>query len=205
MPRPSRAHLAGPVLEVAPALLGCIVETDRVALRITEVEAYSGQGLDPASHAHRGPTPRTAIMFGAPGHSYVYFSYGMHWCLNVVTGPAGQASAVLLRAGAVVRGSDVARERRPAARRDVDLARGPANLCAALGLDGSASGLDLLDPESYVRLVAGKGPRDPDTVRSGPRVGVSAAADRAWRFWLDAEPTVSRYRASVRRAPQWPP
>jgi DNA-3-methyladenine glycosylase len=202
MPSPSRAQLAGHVLDVAPTLLGCTIETDDVAVRITEVEAYSGLGLDPASHAHRGPTPRTQVMFGPPGHAYVYFSYGMHWCVNVVTGPQGQASAVLLRGGSVGRGAAVARARRPAARADVELARGPARLCAALGLDGASSGLDLLDAASPVRLVRGDLQDDPSVVRSGPRVGVSQAADRPWRFWLDGEATVSRYRASVRRTPE---
>src|SRR3712207_30529 len=117
--------LLGPVDVVARSLLGCWVVTDRpggrVALRLTEVEAYSGQGEDPASHAHRGPTPRAEIMFGPPGRLYVYFSYGVHWCANVVVGPAGHASAVLLRAGDVVVGEPLARSRRPAARVARDL------------------------------------------------------------------------------------
>ncbi|PZA21070.1 3-methyladenine DNA glycosylase, partial [Modestobacter versicolor] len=120
--------LLGPVAEVAARLLGCWVVTDRpegrVALRLTEVEAYSGQGEDPASHAHRGPTPRAEIMFGPPGLLYVYFSYGVHWCANVVVGPAGRGSAVLMRAGEVVVGEPLARSRRPAARVARDLARG---------------------------------------------------------------------------------
>ena len=116
----SEEDLLGPVDVVAPALLGCWVVTDRpegrVALRLTEVEAYSGEGEDPASHAHRGPTPRAAIMFGPPGRLYVYFSYGVHWCANVVVGPEGRGSAVLMRAGEIVVGEHLARSRRPAAR-----------------------------------------------------------------------------------------
>ena len=199
--RLTRTLLSGPVLEVAQGLLGCLIETDEVAVRLTEVEGYAGLGLDPASHAHRGPTPRTRVMFGPAGHAYVYFSYGMHWCLNVVTGPEGQAAAVLLRAGEVVRGLELARHRRPAARSDVDLARGPARLCAALGIDATSSGVDLIDSTSPLRLAASAPPRA-GLLRSGPRVGVTEAADRPWRFWLDGEPSVSRYRASVRRAPE---
>ena len=105
---------------VAPTLLGCWLVTDRpdgrVAVRLTEVEAYSGEGMDPAAHSHRGPTPRAEIMFGPPGKLYVYFSYGVHWCANVVVAPAGVGSAVLLRAGDVVVGEPLARTRRPAAR-----------------------------------------------------------------------------------------
>ncbi|PWU54017.1 DNA-3-methyladenine glycosylase, partial [Micromonospora globispora] len=132
--------LAGPVVLAARGLLGCRLTANGVTVRITEVEAYAGTAGDPASHAHRGRTPRNAVMFGPSGHAYVYFTYGMHWCMNVVTGPDGEASAVLLRAGEVVEGLDVARARRPAVRRDVDLARGPARLCAALGIDRSVYG-----------------------------------------------------------------
>ena len=200
--RLTRTFLSGPVLDVALGLLGCLIETDEVAVRLTEVEGYSGLGLDPASHAHRGPTPRTQVMFGPAGHAYVYFSYGMHWCLNVVTGPEGEAAAVLVRAGQVVRGLELARVRRPAARSDVDLARGPARLCAALGIDGTSSGLDLLESSSAVRLVAADLTPPMSLVRSGHRVGVSEAATRPWRFWLDGEPSVSQYRTSPRRAPE---
>jgi DNA-3-methyladenine glycosylase len=188
-------RLDGPVDEVAPSLLGCVLEAHGVGVRLTEVEAYSGEGLDPASHAHRGPTPRTEVMFGPAGRLYVYFTYGMHWCANVVTGPAGHASAVLLRAGAVVSGLELARERRPGAR-DRDLCRGPARLCRALALEGEHLGLDLLDPGSPVRLLPG---RHDGEVLSGPRVGVAQGAETPWRFWLAGEPTVSPYRPSVRR------
>jgi DNA-3-methyladenine glycosylase len=180
---------------VAPALLGCLLRAGGVTVRLTEVEAYGGHGTDPGSHAHRGPTPRSAIMFGPPGRLYVYFSYGMHWCANVVTGPEGEASAVLLRAGEVVDGLATARARRTGAA-DRDLCRGPARLARALGLDGSHLGVDLLDPGSPVRLLPGPPPAQ---VRSGPRVGVSAGAETHWRYWADGEPTVSAYRSAVRR------
>jgi len=202
--RPTRRALARSVLEVAPALLGAVVRHDTpdggVAVRLTEVEAYAGHGQDEGSHAHRGPTRRSAVMFGPPGHAYVYFTYGMHWCVNVVVGPTGQASAVLLRAGAVVEGVELARQRRPAARTDRDLARGPARLASALGVDGRLDGADLLDPSSPLRLLGPLGGARPETVRRGPRVGLAAAADRPWRFWLADEPTVSPYRAAAPRA-----
>jgi DNA-3-methyladenine glycosylase len=184
-----------PAEQVAPDLLGCFLQAGGVRVRITEVEAYSGEGQDPASHAHRGPTPRSAIMFGPAGRLYVYFTYGMHWCANVVTGPEGRASAVLLRAGEVVEGIERARERRPGAK-DRDLCRGPARLAKALGLDADVLGLDLLSPSSAVRLLPG--PTE-GTVLTGPRVGVAQGADTPWRFWLDGEPTVSAYKAAVRR------
>jgi DNA-3-methyladenine glycosylase len=189
--------LSGPVLEVAPTLLGAHLVAGPVVVRLTEVEAYAGES-DPGSHAFRGRTPRTEVMFGRAGIAYVYFSYGMHWCLNVVTGPDGQASAVLVRAGQVVEGLEVARERRPGVS-DRDLARGPARLTRALGVDGAYGGTDLLDPTAPLRLLPGE-PVDPRRVRSGPRVGVSGdGAAAPWRFWVSGEPTVSPYRAAVAR------
>jgi DNA-3-methyladenine glycosylase len=164
----------------------------RVALRLTEVEAYSGEGLDPASHAHRGPTPRAEIMFGPPGRLYVYFSYGVHWCANVVVGPPGRGSAVLLRAGEVVVGERLASARRPAARVPRDLARGPARLTQALAIGPDDKGADLLDPESSVRLHRGPAPA---AVSAGPRVGISLAIDLPWRFWDADAPSVSVFRA----------
>lgn len=197
--------LVRPVLQVAPRLLGAVVRREDadgvVAVRLTEVEAYAGED-DPGSHAFRGRTPRTAVMFGPPAHLYVYFSYGMHWCANVVTGPDGRASAVLLRAGEVVEGHDLARSRRPAARTDRDLARGPARLAQALGLTGDDDGVDLRS--SSVRLVPRGRAVPRASVRTGPRVGVSGAGGDGgaypWRFWLAGDPTVSAYRASVPRA-----
>ncbi|MDP9181711.1 MAG: DNA-3-methyladenine glycosylase [Actinomycetota bacterium] len=175
---------------VAPVLLGWRLSAHGVTVRLTEVEAYGGHGADPGSHAHRGPTPRSAIMFGPAGRLYVYFTYGMHWCANVVTGPEGDASAVLLRAGEVVDGLDMARSRRPGAS-DRDLCRGPARLAKALDLDERVLGVDLLDARSPVRLEPGS---HEGTVLSGPRVGLSAAAETPWRFWLADERTVSPYR-----------
>lgn len=188
--------LLGPVDVVAPALLGCWVVTDRpegrVALRLTEVEAYSGEGMDPAAHSHGGPTPRSEIMFGPPGRLYVYFSYGVHWCANVVVGPEGRGSAVLLRAGEVVAGEEIARDRRPAARAARDLARGPARLTQALAIGPDDRGRHLLDEGSPVRLHRGE---PPAAVSAGPRVGITKAAELPWRFWATDAPSVSVFRA----------
>jgi len=185
-----------PVLEVARDLLGAVLVCGDVALRLTEVEAYAG-GHDPASHAFRGPTPRNAVMFGPGGHAYVYFTYGMHFCVNLVCGPQGQASAVLLRAGEIVAGLETARARRPGVR-DRDLARGPARLTLALGIDRELNGADVTRAESPLRVERGEAVRD-DRVRRGPRVGVSTAAGLPWRMWIDGEPTVSTYRPHVPR------
>jgi DNA-3-methyladenine glycosylase len=186
------------VLEVAPQLLGARLVAGGVTVRLTEVEAYAGE-QDPGSHAFRGRTPRTEVMFGPAGVAYVYFTYGMHWCVNVVTGPDGTASAVLLRAGEVVDGVDAARARRPGVK-DRDLCRGPARLTRTLGLTGEQDGADLLAPGSPVRLLGAEQPADPAAVRTGPRVGVSGAgAPTPWRFWLADEPTVSPYRAAAPR------
>ncbi len=202
-PRPTvaRERLALSSVRLAPRLLGALVVSDvggePVTVRLTEVEAYEGTD-DPASHAFRGPTPRTEVMFGPAGYLYVYFTYGMHWCANIVCATDGRASAVLLRAGEVVDGIEAARSRRPAARVDRDLARGPARLASCLGLDRAQNGVDLCDPRSPVRLgrlgryVAG-------AVSSGPRVGISVATDRPWRFWLDGDPTVSGFRPGQRK------
>jgi DNA-3-methyladenine glycosylase len=197
--RLTRAAFEGWSTQLAPALLGVRLVSqvggERVAVRLTEVEAYMGEE-DPGSHAFRGPTPRTQIMFGAPGFLYVYFTYGMHWCANVVCGPAGTASAVLLRAGEVVEGRDVARARRPAARSDAELARGPARLTTALGVDGRHDGVDLMtDAELWVEAAVRPASEE---VRTGPRVGIRGEGGDGgrfpWRFWLDGDPTVSAYR-----------
>ena len=195
-------------LEVAPALLGAVIAvTDphgRVAIRLTEVEAYRGEE-DPGSHAFRGRTARNASMFEAGGCIYVYFTYGMHHCLNIVTGPAGLSRAVLLRGGEAVDGIELARARRPAARVDRDLARGPARLCAALGLDRSDDGTLLGGPGSRISLTLPEAQRAPDAerIRRGPRTGVAGPGGDGeafpWRFWLDGEPTVSPYRPAVTR------
>jgi DNA-3-methyladenine glycosylase len=191
--------LAGPVVDAARGLLGCVVAANGVTVRLTEVEAYAGVGADPASHAHRGRTPRNSVMFGPPCHAYVYFTYGMHWCLNVVTGPVGEASAVLLRAGEVVGGVDLARARRPGVRLDRDLARGPARLTMVLAVDKSADGTPLLDGTGPISLTSPVRRRlAPLPIRSGPRVGVAVGAETPWRFWLDGDPTVSAYRPRLR-------
>ena len=191
-----RTLLAGDVLDVAPALLGAVLTHGGVSVRLTEVEAYAG-GRDPGSHAYRGPTRRNGVMFGPPGRLYVYFTYGMHWCANVVTGGVGEASAVLLRAGEVVDGREVAAGRRPGVR-ERDWARGPARLTRTLGITGDADGLDLLAPGSGAHLEPAA--EAPGRVRTGPRVGVSGPGGDAdahpWRFWLEGEPTVSPYRAA---------
>jgi len=195
--------------EVAPALLGCVLERETadglVAVELTEVEAYAGE-TDPASHSYRGMTGRNAVMFGPAGHAYVYFTYGMHFCVNVVCMPQGIPRAVLLRAGRVVAGESLARRRRaprraaagpPAAISPRDLARGPARLCQALGIDRTQNGADLCSPVSELRLrpadTGSPAGADP-AIATGPRVGVSAAADVPWRFWVAGDPTVSAYR-----------
>ena len=185
-----RDLLAGPVLEVAPRLLGGVLRHGDVAVRMTEVEAYDGAN-DPGSHAFRGRTARNSVMFGPPGHLYVYFTYGMHHCCNVVVGEEGSASAVLLRAGEVVDGLDVARARRPGSPVR-DLARGPARLCRALGIDLGDNGADLRS--GPVTLTPGRPVAD---VSTGPRVGLRGAPDRPWRFWQTGEQTVSVYRPAA--------
>ena len=183
--------LARPVLEVAPLLLGATFTHGGVTVRLTEVEAYDG-AEDPGSHAHRGMTARNQVMFGPPGHLYVYFTYGMHHCCNVSCGPDGRASAVLLRAGEVVDGLDVARARRPGSS-DRDLARGPGRLCKAMDIDLGDNGLDLGTALEPARTPAAG-------VSTGPRVGLRQAADRPWRFWLTDDPTVSRYQPAKARS-----
>ncbi len=196
-----RSFFARPGLAVAPELLGCQLTAHSpdgdVTVRLTEVEAYAGLD-DPASHAFRGPTPRTEVMFGPPGFLYVYFTYGMHWCANLVCGLDGTATAVLLRAGEVVAGHELARTRRPAAKTDRDLARGPARLADCLGLRGTDSGLDLYAAGSKL-TVTRAAKTQPATVQSGPRVGIRVATDRPWRFWLSDDPTVSTYRPGALR------
>ena len=180
-------------MDVAPQLLGAVIRSGDVAVRLTEVEAYAGPA-DPGSHAfHR--TPRSEIMFGPPGVLYCYFVYGMHVCANVVTGAPGEAGAVLLRAGEVVEGVQTARSRRPGAA-DRHLARGPAVLCRALGIDLGRNGTDLVGGAVRLEL------RDalPGVIGTGPRIGLRRAAEVPWRFWIEGDPTVSTYRpASTRR------
>jgi DNA-3-methyladenine glycosylase len=239
-----REFFARPSVAVAPDLLGCVImhETPEgpVAVEVTEVEAYAGQ-FDPASHAFHGRTARNAVMFGPPGHVYVYFTYGMHFCMNLVCRQEVGASAVLLRAGRVIEGMPLACARRSgaarptdtsrsgvaspsgtsveadtagrsaaagpqrgrrlarAAPREVDLARGPARLCEALGVDRSHDGADASDPASPLRAFAALKRIPPGSISHGPRVGVSRAAEVPWRFWITGEPTVSPYRAHAPR------
>ncbi len=181
--------LAGPADEVAPLLLGATITDAQVTVRIVEVEAYAGD-TDPASHAFRGPGVKNAVMFGPPGHAYVYLSHGIHLCLNVVCHPDGVGGGILLRAGEVVGGVEVARRRRGGHR---ELARGPGRLGQALAVTPADSGVDLRD--GRLRLE----PRSAaPEITTGPRVGVSKAADRLWRFWISGDPFVSPYRRSPR-------
>jgi DNA-3-methyladenine glycosylase len=183
-------------IDAARLLLGCVLESTTpegvVAVRIVEVEAYRGED-DPASHCYRGRTPRNEVMFGPAGHLYVYFVYGMHFCANISCLPDGEPAAVLLRAGEVLSDVGMARVRRPTARRDADLARGPARLAALLGLTREHNGIDVTDPTSPVRVRA-EPPVDPAIVRTGPRVGVAAGHTTPWRFWIDGSSAVSPYR-----------
>jgi DNA-3-methyladenine glycosylase len=201
-----REFFARPVTRVAPDLLGCVIEHRTadgvVAAMIVETEAYAGSA-DPASHSFRGETSRNSVMFGDPGHVYVYFTYGMHYCMNLVCQPAGEASAVLLRAGRVIEGADLA-----AARRVTGLSggadrlgSGPARLCQALGIDKSHNGVDVCDPAGAltVRAPEESAAPGPGDISCGPRVGVSKAAEVAWRFWITADPAVSAYRRHVPR------
>jgi DNA-3-methyladenine glycosylase len=197
--RKSLAVLSQAAQDIAPVLLGWTLShttsEGTVSVQLTEVEAYAGTS-DPASHAWRGPTPRNAVMWGRAGHLYVYRSHGIHWCANVVTGSEGEASAVLLRAGTVTGGLDLARARRGERVADRSLARGPGCLGQALGLTGDDNGTDLLDGGRLTLRGPTTGTALP--VSSGPRVGVSRAAEVPWRFWLDGDPSVSAYRRSAR-------
>jgi DNA-3-methyladenine glycosylase len=194
-----RAWFARDPVELAPLLLGAVLAHDteegRVAVRLSEVEAYRGVGEDPGSHAFRGRTKRNEVMFGEAAHLYAYFTYGMHVCLNVVASVPGVSSGVLLRGGTVVEGLELARRRRPAAS-DRDLARGPARLSLALGVPLSAGGSDLLAPPFSLRV-----PAAPVAFASGPRTGVGGAGGGAafpWRFWIPGDAGVSAYRRHAR-------
>jgi DNA-3-methyladenine glycosylase len=190
-----RGFLERPSVDVAPRLLGSIIHGRGVSVRLTEVEAYLGE-VDPGSHAFRGETPRTRVMFGEPGHLYTYFTYGMHVCANVVCSPEGVASAILLRAGEVVDGIELARHRRHTSRVDADLARGPARLVVALGIALGDNGVDLESGEITLELASGAA----SSHSTGPRTGVSGlggTSEFPWRFWLPGEPSVSPYKVHV--------
>ncbi|WP_066042958.1 DNA-3-methyladenine glycosylase [Herbiconiux solani] len=193
--------LSASAVEVAPQLLGAIIGHDspegRVAVRLTEVEAYLGVGIDPGSHAFRGETRRNGVMFGEPGRLYTYFTYGMHVCANIVCSPPGEASAVLLRAGEVVEGLELARSRRPTSKSDRDLAQGPARLVRALGIAMTDDGAALDAPPFSLDLPASGTTPDPSVVRTSLRTGVSGDGGREpfpWRIYLAGEPTVSPYK-----------
>ncbi|MFC8302050.1 DNA-3-methyladenine glycosylase [Specibacter sp. NPDC057265] len=198
-----------PATEVGPALLGAVLRHESpagaVAVRLTEVEAYLGPAdspdPDPGAHSFRGKTNRNAVMFGPPAHLYVYFTYGMHFCANLVCRPEGISSGCLMRAGEIVEGLELARSRRPTARHDHELAQGPARLTKALGLDLRHNGISALGGTVTVTL-----PESPVAqVQTGPRVGVSGPGGTAqypWRFWIDGDKTVSKFRPAVIRAPR---
>ncbi|MET7703839.1 MULTISPECIES: DNA-3-methyladenine glycosylase [unclassified Streptomyces] len=199
----TREFFDRPVLEVAPDLLGRVLvratPDGPIELRLTEVEAYDG-GNDPGSHAYRGPTARNGVMFGPPGHVYVYFTYGMWHCMNLVCGPEGTASGVLLRAGEITEGAELARKRRLSARYDKELAKGPARLATALDVDRTLDGADACAPEAGPLTLLTGTPVPPDQVRSGPRTGVAGDGGvHPWRFWIANDPTVSPYRAHTPR------
>lgn len=197
-----REFFARDATELAPLLLGAVLRHDSqegpVAVRLTELEAYRGTGEDPGSHAHRGPTPRTRVMFGPPAHLYAYLSYGMHVCANIVCAPDGSAGGVLMRAGEVVEGIQLARARRPSASTDRDLARGPARLAAALGIRLAQSGDDLLAPPFTLRPAPERA-----ACATSPRTGISGPGGGEgfpWRFFIPGDPTVSPYKRHPRIA-----
>ena len=197
MKRLPRRFYARPAPEVAPDLLGKLLvkADDGIVARIVEAEAYTD--TDPASHAFRGPTLRNAPMFGPPGHAYVYFTYGMHWCMNTVTGEEGAGQGCLLRAAEPLEGLDVLRARRGAAK-DRDLLRGPGRLGQGFGLHREYSGVDLCGGGALYLADDGDRP----AVMTGPRVGVTKGADAPWRFWVADSPFVSAYKRHPRAPAQ---
>ncbi|WP_159707217.1 DNA-3-methyladenine glycosylase [Arthrobacter sp. 18067] len=202
-PKEVRSFLTGDARVIAPLILGSVLthhsDAGPVSVRLTEVEAYMGprdsEHPDPGSHTFGGPTARNAPMFGPAGYLYVYFTYGMHYCANIVCGPEGFPSALLLRAGEIVEGDQLAAVRRPASKAHKDLASGPARLASALGLTTADTGRDALASPFGLWL-----PRTPAAaVASGPRVGVAGpggSTEYPWRFWIEDDPTVSRYKAA---------
>ena len=194
----SADELAVDPVAAAHRLLGATLTGRGVRAIVIEVEAYGGvpdgPWPDAAAHSYRGLNGRNAVMFGPPGRLYTYRSHGIHVCANVSCAPEGTPAAVLLRAAALEDGTDVARGRRGELVRTAALARGPGNLCSALGIAMTDNGIDLSDPDSPVTLEL----NDPLSAVSGPRVGVSQAADRPWRLWLAGRPEVSAYRRSPR-------
>jgi DNA-3-methyladenine glycosylase len=177
----TREELDGDPADVAVRLLGATLRCGGVAVRLVEVEAYGGAD-DAASHAYRGPRVANRTLFGPPGHLYVYLSYGLHDCANVVCGPQGPGAAVLFRGGEVVRGLRAVESRRgrPVPMGVLD---GPGKLCQGLGISRAMDGADLFDPSGRVRLEAGAR-LDGEVVLAGPRVGLTKEIDRPWRFRL---------------------
>jgi DNA-3-methyladenine glycosylase len=196
------SHYARDATAVAPDLLGKLLvrsdDHEPIIARIVEVEAY--READPASHAYSGQTPRTQTMFGPVGRAYVYFTYGMHWCLNVSCEGDGVGAAVLLRAAALICGEAPVRERRGAKHAARDLLRGPARLTQGFGLDGTWDGVDLTDPTSPLRIEDDGWRTEPEATATGPRTGVRVAPDVAWRWWIEGLPEVSRYSRHPRAA-----
>ncbi len=193
-----RSFFDRPVLEVAPDLLGRLVvhqtADGTVAARLTEVEAYDGPN-DPGSHAFRGRSKRNGTMFGPPGHVYVYFTYGMHYCMNLVCGPPGLPTGILLRAAEITEGVELARKRRETAKSERDLARGPARLVESLAITRTDDGADICNGGPLTVHHGTPAPRE--LIRNGPRVGLRDAPEFPWRFWIDGDPTVSVYRPHV--------
>ena len=196
-------------VNAARRLLGAVIRCRDVSAVVVETEAYGGppEGPwpDPASHAFRGPSPRNAVMFGPPGRLYTYRSHGIHVCANISCGADGDAAAVLLRAAVIESGIDIAQTRRAPGLAAPALARGPGNLCVALGITMGDNGVDVFDSRSPVTVRLGKSAREGESAPEddrlhldGPRVGVSLAADRRWRLWRAGQPEVSAYRRSPR-------
>jgi DNA-3-methyladenine glycosylase len=185
-----RRFYSRPPLELAPLLLNKVLVGPNGSGRIVEVEAYDGSN-DPGSHAYRGRTPRTEVMFGPGGHLYVYFSYGMHWCANVVCHTDGVAGAVLVRALAPIDGIETMRLVRPAARRDRDLCSGPGRLCQALGIDRRHDGADLVRSDRGV-TVLDDGVAPPSDPVNTTRVGLRLGSDFPWRWYVPGDPNVSK-------------
>jgi DNA-3-methyladenine glycosylase len=194
-----RSFYARPTLQVAPELLGKylirVTKGQTLIGRIVEVEAYRSQ-RDPASHAYRGRTRRNEVMFGEPGHAYVYFTYGMHFCMNIVTERDGVAGAVLLRGIEPLRGLDRMRQRRGSRVKDEDLSNGPAKLCEAFAIGRNENGLDLLGDEIYLMEAPGESAAP---IARSPRIGIGVATDKRWRFFLRGNPWVSRSPAARKR------
>lgn len=179
--------------EVAPDLLNKVLVCGGAAARIVETEAYVG-AIDPAAHAFRGKTARNATMFGPPGHLYVYFIYGMHWCINAVCAEKGVGNAVLIRAAAPLSGVAEMHERRTGARRERDLCSGPAKLAEAFGITGADDGADLVSGEPRGIRILADGVAPPADPGVSARVGLSVAAELPWRWFVRDDPNVSRTR-----------